>query len=152
MNIRDQLAMAALQGELAAQSEEFSWASEQHLAARAYEIADAMLVEREKSTVANAPQEWIFIDEQKPKDGQNCLVVLEVWHSKDESYRYLDIDQFNDGGFDSIANYENQANSVALPAGSSVSKLKAICWVPFDLSNKPIVSDEFLVKPQEQNP
>ncbi|EYS08469.1 hypothetical protein K013_4026, partial [Acinetobacter baumannii 25569_7] len=45
LTLRDQFAIAAMQGELAAQGEDFSWANEEALAARAYEVADAMLAE-----------------------------------------------------------------------------------------------------------
>lgn len=44
--LRDKFAMAAMQGELAGQCEGCSWANEQNLAARAYEVADAMMKER----------------------------------------------------------------------------------------------------------
>ncbi|EZI39314.1 hypothetical protein K037_4060 [Acinetobacter baumannii 42057_6] len=48
LTLRYQFAIAAMQGELAAQGEDFSWANEEALAARAYEVADAMLAERSK--------------------------------------------------------------------------------------------------------
>lgn len=47
--IRDRLAMAAMQGELSSQNFEVGahWANATHLAERAYEVADAMLKQRE---------------------------------------------------------------------------------------------------------
>jgi hypothetical protein len=48
MDLRDQFAMAAMQGELAGQSQYVNWSSEKQLSKRAYEIADAMLAERER--------------------------------------------------------------------------------------------------------
>lgn len=48
LTLRDQFAIAAMQGELSAQGEDFSWANENELAIRAYAIADAMLAERSK--------------------------------------------------------------------------------------------------------
>ncbi|AZC07658.1 hypothetical protein DKE48_005985 [Acinetobacter nosocomialis] len=48
LTLRDQFAIAAMQGELSAQSEYLTWANEKSLAARAYEVADAMLAERSK--------------------------------------------------------------------------------------------------------
>lgn len=48
LTLRDQFAIAAFQGELAAQGEDFSWANEKELAVRAYAIAEAMLAERSK--------------------------------------------------------------------------------------------------------
>ena len=154
MDLRDQFAMAAMQGELASQRGGCEWANESHLAARAYGVADAMIAEREqlalkcidKSLVLTA---WIPAH-QEPKDGQKCLVVMEVEHSKDDCYRFLEITSFNDGCFDSIANYEDQANSVGLPAGSTVSKLRAVCWTPFNLSNNPLNFDEFGKELEEQ--
>lgn len=50
LTLRDQFAIAAMQGELAAQGEDFSWANEEELAVRAYAIAEAMLAERLKQT------------------------------------------------------------------------------------------------------
>lgn len=92
---------------------------------------------------------WINIEKQKPEDGQKCLVVFEMYHS-DDAQRFMDIDDFNDGGFDLIANYENQAHCVALPDGAIVSKLKAICWVPTELSNAPVRFDEFWKDEKEE--
>jgi len=48
MDLRDQLAMVAIQGELASQRGGCEWANESHLAARAYGVADAMIAEREQ--------------------------------------------------------------------------------------------------------
>lgn len=50
MDLLDQFAMAAMQGELASQTSE-NWANEWNLAARAYEVANAMIAEREKGSV-----------------------------------------------------------------------------------------------------
>lgn len=87
--------------------------------------------------------EWISIKDQLPTDGQKCLVVFEVMHSADDANRYMEIDTFNDGYFDSIIEYEDQASTVALPAGSTISKIRAVCWVPTGLSNKPLTFDQF---------
>ena len=48
LTLRDQFAIAALQGELASQRDGCEWANEKNLASRAYEVADAMLAERSK--------------------------------------------------------------------------------------------------------
>lgn len=48
LTLRDQFAIAAMQGELSAQGEDFSWANEKELAVQAYAVADAMLAERSK--------------------------------------------------------------------------------------------------------
>ena len=48
IELRDQLAMAAMQGELSGQHSDLDWENEEALASRAYKIADAMLAERNK--------------------------------------------------------------------------------------------------------
>lgn len=48
LTLLDKFAIAAMQGELSAQSEDLTWANEESLAARAYEVAKAMMKEREK--------------------------------------------------------------------------------------------------------
>lgn len=50
ISLRDQFAMAAMQGELAGQRDGCEWANEICLANRAYEIADAMLAARDKNS------------------------------------------------------------------------------------------------------
>ncbi len=50
MDLRDYFATAAMQGELSAQCEDLTWANEKSLAVRAYEIADAMIAERESGS------------------------------------------------------------------------------------------------------
>ena len=37
----------------------------------------------------------------------------------------MEIDEFNDGNFESIVSFEDQASSVALPEGSIISKVKS---------------------------
>ena len=90
--------------------------------------------------------EWISIDECMPKEGQKCLVIFEVCHSKDDCNRFMEIDEFNDGNFESIVSFEDQASSVALPEGSIISKVKAVCWSPTNLTNKPLTFDQFYVE------
>ncbi len=53
LTLRDQFAIAALQGELASQSDDCEWVNEKNLASRAYEVADAMLAERSKHSDSN---------------------------------------------------------------------------------------------------
>lgn len=53
LTLRDQFAIAALQGELASQRDGCEWANEKNLASRAYEVADAMLAERSKHSDSN---------------------------------------------------------------------------------------------------
>ncbi|WP_334412847.1 hypothetical protein [Acinetobacter pittii] len=95
---------------------------------------------------AQAVPEWISIDECMPKEGQKCLVIFEVCHSKDDCNRFMEIDEFNDGNFESIVSFEDQASSVALPEGSIISKVKAVCWSPTNLTNKPLTFDQFYVE------
>ncbi|MHA3090820.1 hypothetical protein [Acinetobacter brisouii] len=56
IDLRDYFATAAMQGELSGQSAELTWSNEQHLAERAYVVADAMIAEREKGSVESADQ------------------------------------------------------------------------------------------------
>ena len=57
LTLRDYFAAKALQGMLA----DPEWgASPERLAADSYEMADAMLAEREKKTPAPAPELWVF--------------------------------------------------------------------------------------------
>lgn len=93
---------------------------------------------------------WINLEIDQPEDGQKCLVVFEVRHSEDDAQRFIQIDFFNEGEFDSIINWEDQINSVGLPANSVVSRLKAICWFPTDLSTKPLTFDEFWKEEKEE--
>ncbi|MFV5651830.1 DUF551 domain-containing protein, partial [Acinetobacter baumannii] len=90
-----------------------------------------------------AVPEWISVEDRLPEEGQKCLVVFEVQYSKDDCHRFMEIDIFNDGNFDSIINYEDQVASVALPEGSSISRLKAVCWSSTGLTNKPLTFDQF---------
>ena len=85
---------------------------------------------------------WISIKKQNPANGQKCLVVFESTQDGDPQ-RWMDIDAFNDGMFDFIANWEDQCMSVALPAGSTVSKVRAVCWYPTELNRDPLAFDEF---------
>ncbi|WP_436463140.1 hypothetical protein [Acinetobacter seifertii] len=96
-----------------------------------------------KEAKAQAVPEWISIEDHIPKEGQKCLVVFEVQYSKNDCHRFIEIDVFNDGNFDSIVNYEDQAASVALPDCSSISQLKAVCWSATTLTNKPLTFDQF---------
>ena len=100
-------------------------------------------IEALKAKLEQSEKVWISVESEKPTDGQNCLVVFEVQHSKDDVQRFMAIDQFNEGEFDSIIEYEDMANTVSLPAGSITSKLLAICWAPTELSNKPQIFDQF---------
>lgn len=93
---------------------------------------------------------WISVDDKLPEDGQKCLVVFEMYHSKDDAQRFIEIDEFNDGVFDSIANYTDQASCVGLPAGSIISKLRAVCWTPTELSNAPVTFDMFWKEEKEE--
>lgn len=86
--------------------------------------------------------EWILIDDQMPEEGQKCLVIFEMRHSKDDAYRYVNIDYFNEGDFDSVVNWEDQASSVALPSGSVISRFKAVYWSPTNLSAERLVFNE----------
>ena len=86
--------------------------------------------------------EWNNYKLEKPEDGQKCLVVFESMDG-DDSQRWIDIDVFNEGMFDFIANWEDQCASVALPAGSVVSKIRAVCWSPTELNRDPLTFDQF---------
>lgn len=109
------------------------------------ELAQQTLGELKKASVL----EWVDYKLEKPMDGQKCLVIFE---SKDceDAQRWMCIDEFNEGMFDFIANWEDQCASVALPAGSVVSKVRAICWTVTNLSNAPLSFDQFY-KAQEQS-
>ena len=91
---------------------------------------------------AQAVHEWKDYELEKPNDGQKCLVIFE---SKDceDAQRWMCIDEFNEGMFDFIANWEDQCASVALPAGSIISKVRAVCWATTNLSNAPLSFDQF---------
>ncbi|MFV5403977.1 hypothetical protein VXQ92_04485 [Acinetobacter sp. 228] len=91
---------------------------------------------------AQAVPEWKDYELEKPNDGQKCLVIFE---SKDceDAQRWMCIDEFNEGMFDFIANWEDQCASVALPAGSIISKVRAVCWATTNLSNAPLSFDRF---------
>lgn len=91
---------------------------------------------------AQAVPEWKDYELEKPNDGQKCLVIFE---SKDceDAQRWMCIDEFNEGMFDFIANWEDQCASVALPAGSIISKVRAVCWATTNLSNAPLSFDQF---------
>lgn len=91
---------------------------------------------------AQAAPEWKDYELEKPNDGQKCLVIFE---SKDceDAQRWMCIDEFNEGMFDFIANWEDQCASVALPAGSIISKVRAVCWATTNLSNSPLSFDQF---------
>lgn len=91
---------------------------------------------------ARAVPEWKDYELEKPNDGQKCLVIFE---SKDceDAQRWMCIDEFNEGMFDFIANWEDQCASVALPAGSIISKVRAVCWATTNLSNAPLSFDRF---------
>ena len=86
--------------------------------------------------------DWNDYNLEEPEDGQKCLVVFESGDGEDLN-RWLDIDTFNEGMFDFIANWEDQCSSVALPAGSTVSKVRAVCWSATNLSRKPLSFDQF---------
>lgn len=86
--------------------------------------------------------EWTNCELENPEDGQKCLVVFENMDG-DDSHRWIDIDVFNEGMFDSIANWEDQCASVALPAGSLVSKIRAVCWSSTELNRDPLTFDQF---------
>lgn len=86
--------------------------------------------------------QWISIEEKKPADNQKCLVVFESMDG-DDSQRWLDIDVFDDGMFEFVANWEDQCMSVALPVGSVVSKVRAVCWFPTELNRDPATFDQF---------
>lgn len=86
--------------------------------------------------------EWISVKDRLPEDGQKCLVIFEMRHSKDDACRYINIDYFNEGDFDSVINWEDQASSVALPAGSVISRFKAVYWSPTGLSVEHLVFNE----------
>jgi len=98
---------------------------------------------------AQAVPEWVNYELEKPKDGQKCLVVFESMDG-DDSHRWMCIDEFNEGMFNFIANWEDECASVALPAGSVISKVRAVCWAETNLSNAPISFDQFY-KAQEQS-
>ena len=91
---------------------------------------------------AQAVPEWKDCELEKPNDGQKCLVIFE---SKDceDAQRWMCIDEFNEGMFDFIANWEDQCASVALPAGSIISKVRAVCWAETNLSNAPLSFEQF---------
>ncbi|EXA68350.1 hypothetical protein J504_0350 [Acinetobacter baumannii 348935] len=91
---------------------------------------------------SQAVPEWKDYELEKPNDGQKCLVIFE---SKDceDAQRWMCIDEFNEGMFDFIANWEDQCASVALPAGSIISKVRAVCWTTTNLSNVPLSFDQF---------
>lgn len=89
-----------------------------------------------------AVPEWVNFEFEKPKDGQKCLVVFESGDCED-AQRWMSIDEFNEGMFDFIANWEDQCASVALPAGSIISKVRAVCWAKTNLSNAPLSFDQF---------
>ena len=91
---------------------------------------------------SQAVPEWVNYELEKPKDGQKCLVVFESMDG-DDSHRWMCIDEFNEGMFDFIANWEDECASVALPAGSVISKVRAVCWAETNLSNAPLSFDQF---------
>ena len=95
---------------------------------------------------AQAVPQWKDYELEKPNDGQKCLVIFE---SKDceDAQRWMCIDEFNEGMFDFIANWEDQCASVALPAGSIISKVRAVCWTTTNLSNAPLSFDQFYKEP-----
>ena len=101
-----------------------------------------------KEAKAQAVPEWKDYEFEKPEDGQKCLVVFESMDAGD-SHRWMCIDEFNEGMFDFIANWEDECASVALPAGSVISKVRAVCWAKTNLSNSPLSFDQFY-KTQEQ--
>ena len=107
-----------------------------------YEFANAI----EQAAKAQAVPEWKDYELEKPNDGQKCLVIFE---SKDceDAQRWMCIDEFNEGMFDFIANWEDQCASVALPAGSIISKVRAVCWTTTNLSNAPLSFDQFYKEP-----
>ena len=107
-----------------------------------YEFANAI----EQAVKAQAVPEWKDYELEKPSDGQKCLVIFE---SKDceDAQRWMCIDEFNEGMFDFIANWEDQCASVALPAGSIISKVRAVCWTTTNLSNAPLSFDQFYKEP-----
>ena len=84
MSLRDKFAMAAMQGELSAQSEDLTWANENNLAARAYEVADAMLAEREKNTgnVVLTQAEFSQLRAEIIDCKQQLQALLEVNHER----------------------------------------------------------------------
>lgn len=111
----------------------------------AYEILNtgwAMWLRAKRDAKAQAVQEWKDYELEKPNDGQKCLVIFE---SKDceDAQRWMCVDEFNEGMFDFIANWEDQCASVALPAGSIISKVRAVCWATTNLSNAPLSFDRF---------
>lgn len=71
--LRDKFAMAAMQGELAGQCEGCSWANEQNLAARSYEVADAMMKERANWDFSGDPD---YLDIQRMIDEQSRMPIL----------------------------------------------------------------------------
>ena len=85
---------------------------------------------------------WINYELEKPKDGQKCLVIFESRDCED-AQRWMCIDEFNEGVFDFIANWEDQCATVALPEGSVVSKVHVVCWAATNLSNAPLSFDQF---------
>lgn len=91
---------------------------------------------------AQAVPEWVNYELEKPEDGQKCLVVFESMDAGD-SHRWMCIDEFNEGMFDFIANWEDECASVALPAGSVIPKVRAVCWAKTNLSNAPLSFDQF---------
>ena len=61
---------------------------------------------------AQAVPEWKDYELEKPNDGQKCLVIFESRDCED-AQRWMCIDEFNEGMFDFIANWEDQCASVA---------------------------------------
>ena len=103
-----------------------------------YDFANAI----EQAAKAQAVPEWINYELEKPKDGQKCLVIFESRDCED-AQRWMCIDEFNEGVFDFIANWEDQCATVALPEGSVVSKVHVVCWAATNLSNAPLSFDQF---------
>lgn len=86
---------------------------------------------------------WVDFKKEKPIDGSKCLVVFEQDDGGGDLSRWMNIDLFDEGSFAFLINWDDQCSVVGLPAGSVISRCRAICWMYTDIDPKPLSFDLF---------